>query len=80
MILQNAVDMTRIIGELEREGRKISREDLSFLSPYQTSTVKRFGEYVIDINRTPEPWIQEVLSRFKVSRQEATPLALVKEA
>ena len=80
VILQNAVDMTRIIGELEREGRKIPREDLSFLSPYQTSTVKRFGEYVIDINRAPEPWVKEVLSRFKVSRQEVAPLALVKEA
>ena len=80
VILQNAVDMTRIIGELEREGRKIPREDLSFLSPYQTSTVKRFGEYVIDINRAPEPWVKEVLSRLKVSRQEVAPLALVKEA
>ena len=79
-MLQNAVDMTRIIGDLEREGRKIPHEDLSFLSPYQTSTVKRFGEYVIDINRAPEPWIKEVISRFKVSRQEPPLLALVKEA
>ena len=41
VMLQNAVDMTRIIGELEREGRKIPQEDLSFLSPYQTDRPRR---------------------------------------
>ena len=46
VILQNTVDMTRIAADLQREGWKVSAADLSFLSPYQTSTVKRFGEYV----------------------------------
>jgi Tn3 transposase DDE domain len=47
VILQNTVDMTRIVAELQREGWKVSAADLPFLSPYQTSTVKRFGEYVV---------------------------------
>ena len=52
VILQNTVDMARILADLKRDGWKISATDLSFLSPYQTSTVKRFGEYVVNLNLT----------------------------
>ena len=36
VILQNVIDMTKIIGDLRREGWTITDEDLTFLSPYLT--------------------------------------------
>jgi TnpA family transposase len=80
VILQNTVDMARIVADLKREGWKVSPADLAFLSPYQTSTVKRFGEYVVNLNRPPEPWIKEVVVQFKPAKPQLSALPLVKEA
>jgi TnpA family transposase len=79
VILQNTVDMTRIVADLQREGWRVSAADLSFLSPYQTSTVKRFGEYVLNLSRPPEPWIKEVM-QLKTSPSQTLVLPLAKEA
>ncbi|OCX24911.1 hypothetical protein BBI09_00210 [Stutzerimonas xanthomarina] len=59
VILQNTVDMMRILQKLAREGWQFTDEDVSFLSPYQTSNVKRFGEFNLKLNRPPEPWIKD---------------------
>ncbi|SMF22862.1 Tn3 family transposase [Pseudogulbenkiania subflava] len=59
LILQNTVDMMRTLNVLEREGWKISEEDVSFLSPYQVSHVKRFGEYNLKLKRPHEAWIHD---------------------
>lgn len=59
VILQNAVDMTRAMGTLSRAGWEITEDDVSFLSPYLTANVKRFGEYNLKLNRPPEPWIKD---------------------
>ncbi|MFB9160265.1 Tn3 family transposase [Chromobacterium violaceum] len=59
LILQNTVDMMRTLNALEREGWKISEEDVSFLSPYQVSHVKRFGEYNLKLKRPHEAWIRD---------------------
>jgi TnpA family transposase len=61
VILQNVIDMSRIIADLRQEGWTIPEEDLSFLSPYVTPGVKRFGEYGMDLEREMEPSIQEIL-------------------
>jgi TnpA family transposase len=79
VILQNTVDMTRIAADLQREGWTISAADLSFLSPYQTSTVKRFGEYAMNLSRPPEPWIKEVM-QLKTAPSQTLVLPLAKEA
>jgi TnpA family transposase len=52
----NVVEQTRIIRELIREGWKITRDDLAILSPYVTSHIKRFGDYLIDAEIVPEPY------------------------
>lgn len=57
LILQNAADMTRLMNDLRREGWNISDDDVSFMSPYLTANVKRFGEYNLKLKRPPEPWI-----------------------
>ena len=55
VIFQNVVDQTRILRMLKEEGFPINREDLATLSPYVTSHIKRFGDYIIDSNAIPEP-------------------------
>jgi TnpA family transposase len=55
IMLQNVVDMTRILRQLAREGYGVTRETLSFLSPYLTEHIRRFGDYVIDLDRVPPP-------------------------
>lgn len=59
VILQNTVDMMRILQKLARDGWQFTDEDVSFLSPYLTSNVKRFGEFNLKLKRTPEPWIKD---------------------
>jgi len=59
VILQNTVDMMRILQKLAREAWQFTDEDVSFLSPYLTSNVKRFGEFNLKLNRPPEPWIKD---------------------
>jgi TnpA family transposase len=59
LILQNTVDMMRTLGNLRHEGWQITENDVSFLSPYQVSHVKRFGEYSLKLKRKPEAWIAD---------------------
>lgn len=71
LILQNTVDMMRTLGGLQKEGWKITEEDVSFLSPYQVAHVKRFGEYSLKLKRKPEPWIEdETFQQAAASVQE----------
>ena len=74
VILQNTVDMMRILQKLAREGWQFSDEDVSFLSPYLTSNVKRFGEFNLKLNRPPEPWIKDsVFQQAAGSLRSGTP-------
>jgi TnpA family transposase len=53
VILQNIIDMSDIIHQLTQEGAQIREDDIGSLSPYTTEHIKRFGDYLIDMNRTP---------------------------
>jgi hypothetical protein len=53
LILQNAADITEVLKALAKEGYEIRREDVAQLSPYLTGHVKRFGDYVIDLDSVP---------------------------
>jgi len=55
LILQNAVDVTETLLALVEEGYPVKREDVALLSPYLTSHVKRFGDYVVDLDAIPAP-------------------------
>jgi len=54
VIFHNVVDQTRILRELKQEGFPVNREDVAMLSPYVTSHIKRFGDYIIDADAVPE--------------------------
>jgi hypothetical protein len=47
---------------------------------HQTSTVKRFGEYAVNLSRPPESWIKEVAVQFKPGNSQPATLPLVEEA
>lgn len=63
VILQNTVDMMRVLQELHAAGEPITVADIEYLSPYMTAGVKRFGNYHLDLKRPPEPWVKESLFR-----------------
>lgn len=54
VILQDVVDMTNILHELKAEGYKYTIEEVGYLSPYIRGHIKRFGEFVLDLNNKPE--------------------------
>ncbi|MDF2866907.1 MAG: transposase Tn3 family protein [Gammaproteobacteria bacterium] len=53
IILQNIIDISHIIYQLQQESWKISKEDVAKLSPYLTAHIKRFGDYVVNLNPMP---------------------------
>jgi len=50
VMLQNVSDMKDIIADLIDEDHRITKEDMSYLCPYWTSHLKRFGDIVMDFN------------------------------
>ena len=56
VILQNTVDMTRVIQTLSTEGFKITRRMLATMSPYLNRNLKRYGDYVVDLKNIPQPF------------------------
>ena len=55
VIFQNVVSQSRILAALLTEDVPVLREDIATLSPYPTFHLKRFGEYVVDLNTPPQP-------------------------
>jgi len=54
VILQNAVDISWAVQSLHAEGHKVDRAVLAVLSPYMTRQLKRFGDYVVDLQSVPQ--------------------------
>ncbi len=61
VIFHNVVDLTEVLLQLKKEGFFWEREDLVALSPYLTSHIKRFGDYLIDLDMIP-PALEENLN------------------
>jgi TnpA family transposase len=55
IMLQNVADMTDVLYQLAQEGFQITQAMVSRLSPYLTEHIKRFGEYLLDMEAVPEP-------------------------
>ncbi len=54
-VFQTTVDLTTVLAELSSEGYPVRPEDVALLSPYITRSIKRFGDYVIDLRKSPGP-------------------------
>jgi hypothetical protein len=68
VILQNTVDMMRVLQQLVAEGYDIDLSDVGYLSPYMTTALKRFGDYFLNLKRAPEEWIRDTLFRKAASQ------------
>ena len=55
IMLQNVVDMTDVLHEMVQEGYEVTAEVVATFSPYIREHIKRFGEYVIDLETIPPP-------------------------
>jgi TnpA family transposase len=55
VMLHNVADMTHVLYELRQEGACVTPEVVRRLSPYLTEHIKRFGQYVLDMDTPPEP-------------------------
>jgi hypothetical protein len=50
LIFHTAVDLMRVLNQLQREGYPIVAADVGTLSPYMTKHLRRFGDYVLDLS------------------------------
>jgi TnpA family transposase len=46
-------ELTGIVKELKEEGFEVSQEALAHINPYLTEHINRFGDYRINLDRTP---------------------------
>jgi len=61
--IQNVIDLTRAVRELQADGYFVRREDLAQLSPYQTRRLKRFGDYTLSMG-SPDPFDTDLFVPF----------------
>ena len=55
MILHNAVDLSLAIQALSAKGMRVDRAALKTLSRYLTHHLKRYGDYVVDLQQRSQP-------------------------
>ena len=55
IMLHNVVDLTMVLNQMVAEGYRVTEQFVKRLSPYITSHIKRFGQYLLDIDSMPEP-------------------------
>lgn len=55
LMLQNIIDMTPLLKQMAHEGYTVTPETLSTLSPYPHDHIRRFGDYVLNLDELPEP-------------------------
>ncbi|HEY0846796.1 MAG TPA: Tn3 family transposase, partial [Noviherbaspirillum sp.] len=72
VILQNTVDIMRVLQTLVAEGHDIDIADIGYLSPYMTAALKRFGDYFLNLKRAPEEWIRDTLFRKAATEARRT--------
>ena len=53
VILHNAVDLSRVIQQLHEEGYPVKPEDVAKLSPYLTHNLRRYGDFIADLEQIP---------------------------
>jgi TnpA family transposase len=55
VMLQNVADLTVVLNTAMAEGYPITRELVARLSPYLREHIRRFGQYVLDMDEVPDP-------------------------
>ena len=55
IMLHNVVDLTEVLNQMVASGHQVTEQLVKRLSPYITEHIKRFGQYILDIDAMPEP-------------------------
>lgn len=55
IMLHNVVDLTMVLNQMVAEGHQVTEPLVKRLSSYMTEHMKRFGQYLLDIDAMPEP-------------------------
>ncbi len=55
IMLHNIVDLTKVLNQMVASGHQVTEPLVQRLSPYMTKHIKRFGQYVLDMDTVPEP-------------------------
>jgi TnpA family transposase len=61
LMLRNVVDMTEVLNKMAIEDESVIPEMVKRLSPYMTEHIKRFGQYILNMDTKPEPLKYEKL-------------------
>jgi TnpA family transposase len=64
VVFHNTVDLIEVLTQLKGEGYLVMRSDVAALSPYMTSQIKRFGDYLIDLDVVPQALDEEMTLVF----------------
>jgi TnpA family transposase len=63
VIFHNVCSLTHVISQLQDDGEDVPETALARISPYLTEHINRFGDYVLNMNRTPQPPAYDVTFR-----------------
>ena len=55
IMLSNVTDLTTVLSSMAEDGISVTPSLVARLSPYTREHVRRFGQYVLDMNDLPEP-------------------------
>ena len=55
VMLYNVQELTRVIKLLREQGYEVTDEKLRVLSPYMTDHIRRFGDFVLNLDMVVEP-------------------------
>lgn len=53
LIFHNLCSLTRLVQKLEKSGEIVPEDAIAAISPYFTEHINRFGDYTLDLGRTP---------------------------
>lgn len=53
IMLQNVVDLTRVLNDMANEGVTVTKELVAGLSPYIRDHIRRFGRYDVNVEEFP---------------------------
>jgi hypothetical protein len=56
-MLHNVIDVTEVLNAMTAEGYEVTSALVGRLSPYLTEHIRRFGQYVLDMEMPLEPLV-----------------------
>lgn len=61
IMLHNVSDLTDVLTDMAAEGWPLTKELVGRLSPYLREHIRRFGQYVLDMDDLPPPLMPKLL-------------------